>query len=221
MATLPDASVDMVLTDLPYGVTACTWDAIIPLDKLWEQYHRVCKKNAAMVFTASGLFSSQLVMSNAEEYRESWIWHKDHGPNFLNLKFEPWRVHEDVLAFWREEPTFHPPIATSPDYIRQTGGYPRSVLQFAPLEPPPPLEDDILYYSRTLSIPRERGFHPTQKPVALMEYFIRTFTDEGDTVLDNTMGSGTTGIACQNLGRDFIGIELDAKIYADAVERNH
>jgi site-specific DNA-methyltransferase (adenine-specific) len=223
MAMLPDASVDMILCDLPYGTTACEWDVIIPFDKLWEQYHRLCKKSAAMVFTGCDPFTSKLVMSNREEYREGWIWHKVQGANFLNLKHQPWKVHEDVRAFWREEPTFHPPLYDDPDYnytTTRTSAHSRSVLQFQPAIPPPPVEKGITYYSRTLSIKSEKGLHPTQKPVALMEYFIHTFTDAGEMVLDNCMGSGTTGVACQNLGRDFIGIESGSEMYATAVARN-
>jgi site-specific DNA-methyltransferase (adenine-specific) len=219
MAMLPDGSVDMILCDLPYGTTACAWDTIIPFDKLWEQYHRICKKSAAMVFTASQPFTSKLVMSNKEEWGEQWIWHKDNGANFINVKRQPLKVHEDVVAFWREQPTFHPPSYTAPEPTPRLGTHPRSVLQLQPAIPPP-VKDGVLYYSRTLRIKSEKGLHPTQKPVALMEYFIRTFTDVGDTVLDNTMGSGTTGVACQNLGRHFVGIESGPEMYAKAVARN-
>jgi site-specific DNA-methyltransferase (adenine-specific) len=220
MAMLPDASVDMILCDLPYGTTACEWDTIIPFDKLWEQYHRICKKNAAMVFTACQPFTSQLIMSNKEALGEQWIWHKDNGANFINVKYQPLKVHEDVVAFWREQPTFHPPTYTAPEPTTRLGTHRRSVLQFHPsLIPHPPIEEGIHYYSRTLQIKSERGMHPTQKPTALMEYFVRTFTDAGETVLDNTMGSGTTGVACQNLGRNFVGIESGPEMYAKAVAR--
>jgi site-specific DNA-methyltransferase (adenine-specific) len=186
LATLPHASVDMILCDLPYGTTACQWDVIIPFAQLWTQYHRVCKKSAAMVFTSSQPFTTKLVMSNFSEFRYEWKWIKPSGTNFLMSKKQPMKVHEDVIAFWRADPTCNEQ----------------------------PCDSDIL------RIGTERGEHPTQKPVALMEHFIRVFTNEGDTVLDNTMGSGTTGIACQNLGRHFIGIESSPEIYANAVERN-
>ena len=219
MAKLPDTSVDMILCDLPYGTTACEWDVIIPFDKLWEQYHRICKKSAAMVFTACDPFKSALIVSNFTEYGEGWIWHKDNGANFLNVKHQPLKVHEDVVAFWREQPTFHPPEYTAPENTPRSGAHPRSVIQFQPCISPPPVENGIAYYSRTLRIKSEKGLHPTQKPVALMEYFISTFTNAGETVLDNTMGSGTTGVACQNLGRNFIGIESGPDMYAKAVKR--
>jgi DNA modification methylase len=186
MATLPDASVDMVLCDLPYGTTACAWDTIIPFDKLWEQYHRVCKMNGAMVFTTSDRFTAQLAMSNREEYRTEWVWIKNRATGFLNVKIAPLKSHEHVLGFWREEPIYNAQAEDSSSLLR---------------------------------IDCERGSHPTQKPVKLMEYFIRSFTKAGETVLDNTMGSGTTGVACQKLGRNFIGIEFGTDMYATAVAR--
>lgn len=185
MATLPEGCVDMILCDLPYGTTGCAWDTIIPFNQLWEQYHRICKKNAAMVFTADLPFTALLASSNLSNFQYKWAWIKNQPTGFLNANKMPLKNIEDVVAFWREDPT----------YNEQPGA------------------------SSVLRIDCERGWHPTQKPVALMEYFIRTFTNAGETVLDNTMGSGTTGVACQNLGRDFIGIEFDPEMYATAVAR--
>lgn len=229
MRDLPDASVDLVLCDLPYGITACKWDAVIPLDQLWAQYHRIAKPGAAIVLTASQPFSSMLVASNVKNFLHSWIWDKRFAANFAQAKRQPLRIHEEVLVFGSKRTVNYCPQMTPRDtpiklggnkragsFYRQDKGleredyagkvytekYPESIIKFNPRED------------------QERGLHPTQKPVALMEYLISTYTNEGDMVLDNCMGSGTTGIACANTGRSFIGMELNEDYYAKAVFRH-
>lgn len=221
MMLIPDASVDMVLCDLPYGTTACKWDSIIPFDALWEQYRRVTKPNAAIVLTASQPFTTALIASNLGEFRYCWVWEKEQGTGFANAKKMPLKSHEDVAVFYAKPPNYAPQGLVPCNKVRQHAAsdvgralganglhgktftqefsnYPKSVIRFA----------------------RDRNKdHPTQKPVALMEYLIRTYTNEGDVVLDNTMGSGTTGVACTNTGRRFIGIEREPKYYEIAKER--
>jgi len=230
MATLPDASVDMILCDLPYGTTACKWDTVIPFEPLWAQYRRVAKRNAAIVLTASQPFTTALIASNMREFRYTWVWDKGVAANFPQAKQRPLKVHEDVCVFsagsakylpqmtakdkpvvkqsnnlsWGEGGIFDlrgTPSAEAWQPKTYTESYPSSIVKFS---------------SRAAG---SRGLHPTQKPVALMEYLIRTYTQEGDVVLDNCMGSGTTGVACANTGRRFVGIERDDKYFAIASER--
>ena len=220
MRDVPDQSVDMILCDLPYGTTACKWDTVIPFAPLWAAYKRVCKPNAAIVLTASQPFTSLLVASNVGAFRHAWVWEKEQGVNFQLAKVQPLKVHEDVVVFGFSSPNYYPQglqpcsirksnrgkggklghvcsEAHRESYEQTAKGYPRSVVEFG----------------------RERGLHPTQKPVALMEYLILTYTNEGDVVLDNTMGSGTTGVACVNTGRKFIGMEQDAEYFQIARAR--
>lgn len=228
MQSIPDGSVDMILCDLPYGTTACKWDTVIPFEPLWEQYRRVAKRNAAIVLTASQPFTSALGASNLPDLRYQWYWRKSRATGHLNAKKMPMKDVEDVLVFYRSLPTYNPQgvVAVSKtvsnsrsdmargvttdatsvvtggitrkEYKQTVSGYPRQVL-------------DIASEGATL--------HPTQKPVALMEYLIRTYTQEGETVLDNCMGSGTTGVACVNTGRRFIGIEKEVKYFDIAYRR--
>jgi site-specific DNA-methyltransferase (adenine-specific) len=212
MKQIPDGSVDMILCDLPYGTTECKWDAIIPFSTLWIQYERVAKENAAIALTASQPFTSALVMSNPLLFRTSWIWVKTNCTGFANAKKQPLRSYEDVLVFYRRQPTYNPQGIIKMDAprirMKETGeimgrtGF-RDGYQ----------QEFTNYPKNVLSFPSERGHHPTQKPIALMEYLIRTYTNEGDTVLDNCMGSGTTGVACTNLKRRFIGIEKDPEYF--------
>ena len=220
MKEIPDQSVDMILCDLPYGTTACKWDTVIPFEPLWEQYRRIAKKNAAIVLTASQPFTTALIASNMREFRYCWVWEKGRPSNPQLAKIQPLKSHEDIAVFYRERATYNPQgVREIPEserrvhmpesnslghckrkpYTQTHTGYPKSVLNIAP----------------------ERGIHPTQKPVALMEYLIRTYTNEGETVMDNCMGSGTTGVACVNTGRKFIGMEQDAKYFEIAQKRIH
>lgn len=210
MRDIPDASVDMVLCDLPYGTTQNKWDSIIPFDALWREYLRICR--GAIVLTAAQPFTSTLVMSQPGLFKYEWVWEKGNATGFLNAKKQPLRAHESVLVFYREQPTYNP---------QMTHGHERKTTKRKTVGSECYGEGNALtVYDPTSRYPRsvqrissdkqKVALHPTQKPVALMEYLIRTYTNGGDTVLDNCMGSGTTGVACMNTGRRFIGIELDA-----------
>jgi site-specific DNA-methyltransferase (adenine-specific) len=226
MAELAPASVDLILCDLPYGTTACKWDSVIPFEPLWAQYRRIAKPNAAIVLTASQPFTSALVLSNPSEFRHEWIWKKNSGPNFAAVKYQPMKEHESVLVFSRETPTYNPikqerapsgkervktPVKSNSTGAGEVYGNIKAGVHT--------MLDELRYPSSVQPFNRERGLHPTQKPVALMEYLIRTYTNEGETVLDNCMGSGTTGVACANTGRNFIGIERDPGYFDIARKR--
>ena len=220
LPTLSGNSVDMVMVDLPYGTTACKWDSIISLDFLWEQYNRICKDNAAMVFTAAQPFTTTLASSNIDNFRYEWIWEKPQGTNPMNAKVMPLKSHENILVFYRNKPTYNPQMWYSTPYssfssdtskIGEVYGNQQSKHRDNP--------EGSRYPKTILKYKQEKGLHPTQKPVGLMEYLIKTYTNEGDTVLDNTMGSGTTGVACMNCNRSFIGIESDKKYFDIAKER--
>ena len=220
LPTLADNSVDMILVDLPYGTTACKWDSIIPLNKLWEQYNRICKKDGAMVFTAAQPFTTILAASNLESFRYEWIWEKPQGTNPMNAKVMPLKSHENILVFYRKKPIYNAQMWYSTPYrgfssntskIGEVYGNAQSKHRDNP--------DGSRYPKTILKFKQEKGLHPTQKPVELMEYLIKTYTNPGDVVLDNTMGSGTTGVACMNINRNFIGIEMDENYYKISEER--
>lgn len=220
LPTLEDDSIDLLLVDLPYGTTACKWDSIIPLDLLWQQYNRVCKKDAAMVFTAAQPFTTILAASNIENLKYEWIWEKPQGTNPMNAKVMPLKSHENILVFYRSKPTYNPQMWYSTPYsgfksdtskIGEVYGSAQSKHRDNPT--------GSRYPKTVLKFKQEKGYHPTQKPVDLMEYLIKTYTNEGDVVLDNTMGSGTTGVAAMNTNRDFIGMENDQKYFEIAQER--
>lgn len=224
MKLIPDGSVDMVLCDLPYGTTACKWDAVIPFDQLWGEYRRVVKPSGAIVLTAAQPFTTALIASNYEMYHHSWVWNKKFAANFPQAKRQPLRVHEDIVVFGKT-PTYYPQMTKRDTPIKKgankgaavfggVSGLGREDYEGKVYDEKCP--ETILDFS---SRAEKRGLHPTQKPVALMEYLIRTYTNEGDTVLDNTMGSGTTGVAAVNTGRKFIGIERDDKYFAIAQKR--
>ena len=220
MKSIPDGSVDMILCDLPYGTTACKWDTIIPFDALWHEYERVIKDRGALVFTASQPFTSALVMSNPRLFRYEWIWEKDKPSNFATAKIQPMKYHESVLVFYKSKPKYNP-IKTLGKPNKSVGkGIRKGDDEHKKGEKVFYKNNDGMKYPRSvLKMNREVGLHPTQKPVALMEYFIKTYTDEGDVVMDNCMGSGTTGVACMNTGRRFIGIEKDDGYFEVAKKR--
>ena len=219
MKSIPDGSVDMVLCDLPYGTTACKWDSIVPPPELWEQYKRVTKPSAAIVLTSAQPFSSAMVMSNPEMFRYEWIWKKTKKTGFLNARKQPLRNHEQILVFYRQQCSYFPQ-GVMPCSIECDRGSPEGTGDNYGNANPRYTQTQTGYPSTVLELKSEgKTVHPTQKPVALMEYLIRTYTNEGDTVLDNCMGSGTTGVACALTGRNFIGIEKDQKYFVIAEQR--
>jgi site-specific DNA-methyltransferase (adenine-specific) len=217
MRALPGASVDMVLCDLPYGTTQNKWDSVIDLDALWREYKRVCR--GAIVLTASQPFTTALIASNMSEFKYCWVWEKSRFANQMLAKVQPLKIHEDIVVFANGKPPYNPHGlieinkttkqgarvtdnhgggTRATEYVQTHTNYPRSILRVAS---------------------EGKTVHPTQKPVALMEYLVRTYTNEGDVVLDNCMGSGTTGVACMNTGRRFIGMEKDEKYFTIAQSR--
>jgi len=221
MPDIPDKSIDMILCDLPYGTTACKWDTIIPFEPLWEQYKRIIKDNGAIVLTASQPFTSALVMSNIKMFKYEWIWEKEQGTNQNLCKISPLKKHENIVVFCKEKTIYNPQFSAGNPYI---------VKRYNKIEKDPiiGLEQKKIdtintgkrYPTTIIKANRElkNRFHPTQKPVALFEYLIKTYTNEGDLVLDNCIGSGTTAVACINTGRNFIGIEKDPK-YVDIANK--
>lgn len=215
MKELPDSSVDLLLVDLPYGTTQNKWDSVIPLPDLWKQYHRVVKENGAMIFTASGMFTAKLFLSNPKEYKYNYTWIKSKATNFLNAKRQPLRKHEDILVFYRKQPTYNPQMTSGSAYskgIRKdqiTGSYGdfKPVLVKSKGKRYPV---DVLYFKTAEA--EGKVVHPTQKPVALGRYLIRTFSNPGDVVLDNTSGSGSFLVAALQEGRNFIGIEKNENV---------
>lgn len=222
MNSIDDKSIDMICCDLPYGTTHNHWDSIIPLDLLWKQYNRIIKDNGAIVLNGQSLFSAKLIISNEKYYRYTIIWEKTKAGGFLNAKRMPMQAHEDILIFYKKLPTYNPQMIDGKPYTKKavTNGdgnnygkfnrigeininngtrYPRSVIKF--------------------SNDNHGSLHPTQKPVELLEYLIKTYTNENDMVMDSCIGSGTTAIACINTNRNYIGIEKDEKYYHIAKER--
>lgn len=217
MQDLEDGSIDMVMCDLPYGTTDCKWDTVIPFEPLWAEYKRIC--TGAIVLTAAQPFTSALVMSNVKGYKTSWVWNKKQSGGFATAKYHPLKITEDVLVFGQTTGNYHPMMRTG--VMRKKGGCTKSNEIQSGLKPGHVTENDQYYPTNIIEILSDRAgkVHPTQKPVALMEYLIKTYTNEGMTVLDNCMGSGTTGVACMNTNRRFIGIEQDSAYCAIAHKR--
>lgn len=230
MKRIPDKSIDCIICDLPYGTTSCKWDKIIPFEKLWEQYNRIIKDNGAICLFAIEPFASYLRLSNINYYKYDWIWDKKHPTGQLNAKKQPLRQHELVCIFYRKQCTYNPIMHTNRlsrsfvgkirksnkmsdnygqqyDYIsnihNNSKSYPRS----------------IITQTAVIGNSSEKVAHPTQKPVALIEYLIKTYSNEGETILDNCMGSGTTAIACINTKRNYIGFEIDKEYHELSVKR--
>jgi DNA modification methylase len=219
---IPDKSIDMIFADLPYGTTQAKWDSILPMDRLWHEYNRIIKPNGVIIFTATQPFSSVIIMSNLDGYKYSWIWEKSKATNYLNAKKQPLRAFEEVLVFYKKQPTYNPQMTEGDPYFKGTAlrttevygsqkvttvenlsglRYPRNVIYFKTAES----EGDTI--------------HPTQKPISLLEYMIKTYTNEGDTVLDNVAGSFTTAIAAQKNNRNWICVELDTEYCKLGLER--
>ena len=219
--------IDCILTDPPYGTTRCKWDSIIPFDEMWKRLNKLIKPNGAIVLFSSQPFTSNLVMSNIKNFKYEWIWHKNKGGNPLNAKKMPMKQHENICVFYKKFPTYNPIMEERYGQGKERVKYKVQGGRFK--------EDKV--YGEVDNIVRntqyselrnpqtvqffnvERGLHPTQKPIKLMEYLIKTYTNEGELVLDFTMGSGSTGVACMNLNRKFIGIELDEKYFDISINR--
>ena len=229
MQNIPDKSIDAIICDLPYGTTKCKWDTIIPFDKLWEQYNRIIKDNGAIVLFGSEPFSSSLRLSNLKCYKYDWIWAKNRGSGISTAKSRPMKSHEIISVF---NSKFYFPIkeSTQSEHIKKCAQkeFKRSITTTSEHHSMGGVYggdfSETIYPKSVICCDTVNNcsldkFHPTQKPVALLEYLVKTYTNEGDTVLDNTMGSGTTGVACKNLNRNFIGIELDEKYFNIAKER--
>ena len=228
MKQIDDKSIDMILCDLPYGTTACKWDSVILFEPLWEQYKRIIKDNGAIVLTASQPFTSALVMSNPKWFKYEWIWDKVKPTNMLNASHQPLRRHENICIFYKKKAKYNPQKIDNPKGVekRSKYAYSRKIEGGETVgeikkggvssnyEPNKLLPVSIQVFSKDA-----KPTHPTQKPVALFEYLIKTYTDEGETVLDNCIGSGTTAIASINTNRNYIGIEKDENYYELAKNR--
>ena len=220
MQNIPDKSIDAIICDLPYGTTACKWDTVIPFEPLWKQYNRIIKNNGAIALFGSEPFSSALRMSNIKQYKYDWYWKKNKKTGFLNSHKMPMMQIETISLFFNKLGNTYNPIkekrttqkagnkkyGKTKVYGKQKGEYKDN-------------QSDYILPANFLNIKTERGLHPTQKPVALLEYLVKTYSNKNETILDNTMGSGTTGIACQNLNRNFIGIEMDENYFNIAEKR--
>lgn len=225
MQELPESSINLILCDLPYGATKCSWDVTIPFDSLWQQYRRVCKENAAILLFGQEPFSSLLRTSNLHDYKYDWYWEKERLTNIAQVKKRPGKTVETISVFYQKQPIYNPQMSTHTGPRRtnkvKNGKLGKLVDQQG--KPVREYQDTGLRYpTQVLKFQRDclkSNLHPTQKPVALLEYLIRTYTNEGDIVLDNCMGSGSTGVACVNTGRNFIGMELDAYWFGIAGER--
>lgn len=227
MKLIPEKSVDMILCDLPYGTTQNRWDEVIPFDDLWESYNRIIKDRGAIVLFGSQPFTSRLVCSNLKMFKYEWIYEKTQPSGHLNAKRMPLKYHENVLVFYKKPPTYNPIKTTGHNRKVSKGqivtkeeignGCYGAQLKGANYDSTERYPKSIQCFSNGLM--KQKSLHPTQKPVELCEYMIKTYTNEGDTVLDNCMGVGTTGIACLNTGRNFIGIELSKKYFDIAKQR--
>lgn len=232
MSKVLDSSVDLILVDLPYGTSACSWDVVIPMEKLWEQYLRVLKPSGTVVLFGSEPFSSLVRSSNLEMYKYDWKWVKPRGANFLNAKYQPMKNYEDIMVFSRcpasyirsrDSMLYNPIMGVGEPYklmsgkqkLEKNNSTVRSSIKSVVTD-----NKGLRYPKATLEFKSDKDkLHPTQKPVDLLEYLIRTYTVEGMVVLDSCMGSGSTGVACKNLNRSFIGIELDVGYFEIAKQR--
>jgi len=224
LSTLAPQSVDAVICDPPYGTTACKWDSVIPFAPMWAGIKRVLKPRGACVLFGSQPFTSALVMSNPKCFRHEWIWNKGYSQNFVRCKHEPLKQHENIIIFSDGDGTYNPQMSHGSPYTNRRSAAPsllRASTSGGATKANITINRGIRYPTAHINIQRVKGkrLHPTQKPLALLEYLVKTYTNAGDTVLDFTMGSGTTGHACGNLGRKFIGIEMDAGYFAIAQER--
>ena len=222
MSRLPGHSVDMILTDLPYGMTGCRWDSIIPFDLLWQQYCRIIKNSGAIVLTSCQPFTTKLISSNPEMFKYCWYWYKNMVTGFANAKKQPLRCVEEVCVFYKRQPSYNPQgiiVLDKPVLSRGQSGRTDSVYKVNSLGKD--TYTTVTHYPRqVLEVKCQRdGLHPTQKPVALFDYLIRTYTNPNALVLDSCMGSGTTAVACIQSGRHYVGFEFDRTYYHTAESR--
>ena len=233
MKEIDDKSIDCIICDLPYGTTACSWDSILSFDELWYQYKRIRKDNCPIILFGSQPFTTKLINSNIEEFKYEWIWQKAVGSNFALLKYQPMKEHENICVFGKGNITYNPQMqdrhgsergkvrhATRTESIGGCGGEvyggivkDRDTREYGELRYPSSIQ---FFQNRN---PSDRGIHPTQKPIALIEYLVKTYSNENDLVLDNCSGSGTLAVACHNLKRNFICIEKDENYYKNSIER--
>jgi len=227
LLSIPDSSVDMVLADLPYGTTACKWDCVFDLERLWEHYKRICTPEAAIVLTASQPFTTRLISSNLPMFKYSWVWEKEKGSMPMQAPYQPIKVHEDIVVFSKKACSYSKKGSMS-YYPQKTKGRPYKATQrkkgnytFHTDPSGHTFKDNPgeRYPRSVVQFKTESGLHGTQKPATLMEYLVKTYTTPGQLVLDNCMGSGTTGVACVKSGRRFIGMELDEGIFNTAKAR--
>lgn len=222
MNIVEDGVVDLILCDLPYGTTQCSWDSIIPLEQLWEQYNRVLKENGAVVLTSAQPFTSILIGSNLKDFKYCWVWEKSKATGYLNSKKQPLRAHEDICIFYRKPPVYNPQMIQGEPYnkgkaLRNTDVYGKQVATLVENKTGKRYPRTVVYFKTAES--EGKVIHPTQKPIALFEYLIKTYTNPGALVLDNCIGSGTTAIACILTNRNYIGFEFDKIYYEKALER--
>jgi site-specific DNA-methyltransferase (adenine-specific) len=226
MLRIPDKSIDMILTDLPYGITKCAWDVVIPYAPLWEQYNRIAKENAAIVLFSTEPFTTDLINSNLKHFRYKWIWNKSNAANFANAKRMPLKIHEEICVFYRRQPVYNPQFWYSTPYKGRTekrkvpleifgsgsGLHEHIILAGS--------EDGRRYPVSIINFPKENSrFHPTQKPVALLEYLIKTYTNESEIVLDSCCGGGSTLVAAIQTNRRYLGFELNPEYFDIACKR--
>ena len=232
---IPDRSIDMILCDLPYGTTACKWDSVVPFHKLWHHYERIIKDDGAVVLFGSQPFTSMLIMSNLRLYKYSWIWDKGQGANFITSHYQPLRVYEEISVFGKnacaytksgKTMKYNPQFTFGKPYKCVSGSQKQaSIIRdgkkgWKDIAGTVTVSDGKRYPTSILRFSKDKEkYHPTQKPVALLEYLVKTYTNEGDTVFDNCMGSGSTGVACVNTNRNFIGIEIEQEYYEIAKNR--
>lgn len=220
MELIEDKSVDMILCDLPFAQTSNSWDILIPLESLWEQYNRIIKDNGAIVLMAKGKFKIKLINSNFDDYRYEWVWDKNKGANFAHAKRMPLNVHEYAVVFYKKQPTYNPQMTDGKPYTQKRAnesvkGIADNIQRFTSSSDGKRYPKSII---RVEGMAQRHIVHPTQKPVSLFEYLIKTYSNEGELILDNCMGSGTTAIACLNTNRNYIGFET-VKEYIDIIEK--
>ena len=219
MKDIPNKSIDMILCDLPYGTTRNKWDVIIDFEKLWEQYNRIIKENGAVVLFGNEPFTSKLILSNIKCFKYRLTWKKDGYTNFLNAKNQPLRQVEDICIFYKRQPVYNPQYKLGKPY-KQMSGIPKGNYDIKHCNKVETINDGKRYPTDLIEFKKvKKTIHPTQKPVELLEYLIKTYTNESNLVLDNCMGSGSTGVACINTNRNFIGIEIDENYFEIAKER--